>query len=306
MEKKNRTMKKLLTITFALIALQSFGQEWCNAGANWKYSYMSGFGTEGYVEINYGYDTLIDGENAQVLLKNLYAYDYIMNQPINYLMGKEYTYHDNGIVFLRYNDSWDTLYNFNANVGESWRMAKQPFSNACDSNSILNVIATGTKTINSEILRYKVVEFEYGGIFSNGTTDTIVEKIGFINNYMFPYEMCNSTLDLIEGGPFRCYSDDQFATYQPHFIGLCDYVGMNNLLDHPAFTIAPNPVQNTLKITSLNEQEIATISIYNLSNQLVFFSEFQNEINITDLPTGFYLLTADTGDFQHYFRFVKE
>lgn len=66
-------MRKIILASFILININSFGQTWCDTGASWKYSYNSGFGTEGYVQINYIGDTLINSQNVKKLNKTLIA-----------------------------------------------------------------------------------------------------------------------------------------------------------------------------------------------------------------------------------------
>lgn len=297
-------MKKIIALLFILSSFALFGQSWCDAGANWKYSYGSGFGTEGYVEISYVGDTLIDTQLSQKLSKNLYAYNFGSSQPVNWFTGTEYTYEDNGVVFIRYNNSWDTLYNYNATIGESWRMAKQPWGNACDSNSTLTVIATGTTSINTISLNYKVVEFNYGGILT-GITDTIIEKIGFTGSYMFPYDFCNGALDAQEGGPFRCYQDNSFATYKPHYYENCDYiVGIEENTQASEAKIVPNPATDQIEISGLSNVHF-NYSIADLHGKTWLSGHYENSIIISELPSGMYVLTLQNDFGVNHMKFLK-
>ena len=298
-------MKNSITFFFILFGLSALSQSWCDPGANWKYSFGSGFGTEGYVEISYVGDTLINTQLSQKLSKNLFAYDFPWSQPINAFLGTECTYEDNGVVFIRYNDIWDTLYNFNANVGESWRMAKQPLTNACDSNSTLTVIATGTTIINTISLNYKVVEFNYGGFMQSGMTDTIIEKIGFTGSYMFPYDFCNGALDGQEGGKFRCYFDNNFLTYKPHYSEVCDFIVNVNELDYSDnLKIIPNPSSTILSIEGI-ENESGLFELKNASGKLIRTGKLNQTIDVSDLPDGFYIISISTDQGQRSLRFVK-
>ena len=239
-------MKTLLLPILFLTSFAVNSQTWCDPGANWKYSFFN-FGSEGYTEIQYVGDTVINGQSAHILDKHLHAYNHWIGQSEVYDLGMEYTYENNGVVYLWYENNWDTLYNFNASVGESWRMAKQPHLNFCDSNSLLTVTAVGTKFINSISLNYLVLDFSvpFGFTFS----DTIVEKIGFIGSYMLPYDMCDGALDVNEGGVFRCYEDDNFTTYKPHYSGQCDFVvGIEENVLNTTLKIVPNPASNQIEI----------------------------------------------------------
>lgn len=291
-------MRNIILSTFILIYLNSFGQTWCNTGATWKYSYTNNFATEGYVQIKYIGDTLINSQNVKKLSKTLNAYNYINSQIVNHSIGNEYTYENNGVVYIKYNNSWDTLYNFNAQIGDSWRMAKQPLTNACNSNGRLSVLATGVKTINSISLKYLVVEFNYG----SSLRDTIIEKIGFIGGYMFPYDQCAATLDANEGGKFRCYSDDLFSTYKPNYSEACDFiVGIDENLLKTNLSLFPNPSNSFIEIKGDFDYEKTYYKITNFQGQELKSGILTKKINISNFPTGIYLLTINKSINQYRF-----
>lgn len=282
-----------------LISQLTFGQNWCGEGANWKYNYMSGFGTEGYTEISYVGDTTIEGQLSNKLSKHLVAYDLVSLQDVYSDYGYEYTYEENGIVYLWYNNHWDTLYNFQAEVGDSWRMAKQPLLTQ-DSNSVLTVVAKGIKNINSIDLNYLVVDF-------NGTwyTDTIVEKIGFIGSYMLPYDGYNGGLDVNEGGAFRCFEDDQFSTYKPHFSGECDFtVGITELDQEKPFSIFPNPVSTTLNIDDETFLK-GDFKIFDEIGSLKMTGKLSKCIDVSKLGIGLHIISIEVDNTIKSYRFVK-
>lgn len=296
-------MRKIILISFILLSIKSFGQIWCESGANWKYSYSSGFGTEGYVQIHYFGDTLIDNQNAKKLSKTLFAYNHINSQNINYNLGNEYTYENNGVTFIWYENNWDTLYNFNANIGDSWRMAKQPLTNACDSNSRLTVSAIGTKIINSISLKYLVVEFNYG----NNVKDTIFEKIGFNGGYLFPYDQCNGYLDMNEGGLFRCYSDDNFPTYKPNYSEACDFIlSLEKNIQNTELSFFPNPTKTFIEVEGEIEFDNVIYEITNIGGQKLDSGILTQKIYISSLTSGIYIMTIKNSTNTSQYRFVVE
>lgn len=298
-------MKTFLSTALFLVSFIATSQSWCDIGANWRYSYMNGFGTEGYTKIQYIGDTTISGQPAKILDKHIYAYDYVLSQSVDFDLGQEYTYENSGVVYRWYNNSWDTLYNFNATIGESWRMAKQPMTNACDSNGVLSVTATGTKIINSITLNYLVVEFNYGGSMSTGITDTIVQKIGFIGGYMLPYDGCDGALDVNEGGAFRCYEDNNFTSYKPHYAGICDFiVGLDKIDSESYFQIVPNPASTKIELIGLDNYNV--ISIQDLRGKSWAFIQDGSTININDLPNGIYVLSVRNEHRVQHERFIKQ
>ena len=268
----------------------SFAQNWAPAGAKWHYTYI-GFSI-GYVEIANVGDTVIAGQTCQKLQKTFNGLQFGVT-PMNFIFDTTYTYESNGVVYVLEQNQWKTLYNFNAVVGEHWSMAPMPEFGGCTENSQLKVLATGTKVINAQTLKYLVVDFCNPDLTSQGFQDTIIEKIGFTGSYMLPFDMCTMAFDGNEGGPFRCYSDNNFATYKPFYDNECDYlvgVDENQIIE---LAIFPNPSSGKFTIEA-PLQAGQYIELYNLNGQQVFKQVILNsgvnqtlEINLT---LGMYLL----------------
>ena len=293
-------MKHFFTGLILLTAFTVYSQNWCDQGANWKYSFFTAFYAEGYTQIEYVGDTLISGQSAKKLNKHHYVYNYFNSQSEDYDIGMEYTYENNGVVYLWHNNNWDTLYNFNATIGDSWRMAKQPILNACEENSYLTVTATGTKIINATSLKYLVVDFSFPLSFS----DTIVEKIGFIGSYVLPYDFCDGALDGNEGGTFRCYQDDNFMVYKPHYSGNCnDILALPEKPLNNTIRIVPNPAVSQIEIIG-DISPNSAITIRDINGKHWHPIVVQSTINISHLPSGIYMLSiAQQSNLTHH-RFV--
>jgi hypothetical protein len=283
-------MKSSLLVFALVFSSLSFAQNWAPAGAKWHYTYI-GF-SSGYVEIANVGDTIIAGQTCQKLQKTFNGLQFGVT-PTTYIFDTSYTYENNGVVYILEQNQWKTLYNFNAAVGEHWPMAPLPEFGGCTVNSQLKVLATGTKVINAQTLKYLVVDFCNPDLTSQGFQDTIIEKIGFTGSYMLPFDMCTMAFDGNEGGPFRCYSDDNFSTYKPFYANDCEFlVGLdeNQMIE---LTIYPNPSAGkfTIEAPLVSGQVIA---LYNLNGQQVFKQDILNsglsqtlEIN---LAPGMYVI----------------
>ncbi|MEN9973092.1 MAG: Secretion system C-terminal sorting domain [Bacteroidota bacterium] len=226
---------------------------------------------------------------------------------VSNLIGNEYTYEDHGVIFLRYQNQWDTLYHFNAQVGDHWRMVKQPFTSVCPENSRLKVLATGNKTINNETRKYLVVDFCNPDLSSLGIQDTIVENIGFIGSYFLPYDQFDGTVDGNEGGPFRCYSHDNFATYAPHFSEACDYiVGLEEENSSKAtFSIFPNPVRDEIQLLKEYKSTFTTYSIYSLDGKIQQAGSLSEVIQLDYLRDGNYILEISGTSKKQFAKLMK-
>jgi hypothetical protein len=282
---------KSTVLFFALFfSSLSFAQNWAPVGAKWHYTYI-GF-SSGYVQIAYVGDTIIGGQTCQKLQKTFNGLQFGVT-PTSYIFDTSYTYENNGIVYVLEQNQWKTLYNFNATIGEHWPMAPLPEFGGCTENSQLKVLATGTKVINAQTLKYLVVDFCNPDLTSQGFQDTIIEKIGFTGSYMLPFDMCTMAFDGNEGGPFRCYSDDNFSTYKPFYANDCEYlVGVEESQMHK-LVIYPNPSAGKFTIEAPLEAG-QVIAIFDLNGQLVYRqllmkSGFSQTLDI-ELNPGIYLV----------------
>ena len=295
-------MKTHFIVLFTLFSFSFKAQNWSPSGANWKYSYNGFF--PGYVDVMYSGDTLIDGQSAKTLTKTYNGMDWSM-AVISSAIGKEFTYENNGVIYLRYQNQWDTLYHFNAQVGDHWRMAKQPIVSVCPENSRLNVMAIGNKIINNETRKYVVVDFCNPDLSSLGWgQDTIVENIGFIGSYFLPYDQFEGAVDGSEGGPFRCYSHDNFATYAPHFSDACDFiVGLDELSS--TFNIYPNPVQDEIHLSTEFSNAFTDYTIYSLDGKMQQAGPISETIPLNHLRSGNYILEISNSTQKQFARVLK-
>ena len=290
-----------LLLLFLLCSGLSFAQNWAPNGAQWHYSYYGFF--PGYVDITYTADTIIDGQASKELTKTYHGLGW--DQSITSVtFGYEYTYEANGVVYLRYQNQWDTLYNFNAQVGQSWRMAKQPFTNVATQNSRIKILATGNLIINNETRKYLVADkCDSNNISMGWFNDTLIENIGFLHDYLLPYDQFDGAVDGNEGGPFRCYSDNNFAIYKPNYLEVCDYImGTTELEGSASFQVYPNPVSNQINIPESLIQEYNHYCILSSEGKLIQKGQTTEQIVVANLPAGNYTLLIEN---QTQKRFAK-
>lgn len=173
-------------------------------------------------------------------------------------------------------------------------MAPMPEFGGCTANSQLKVLATGTKVINAQTLKYLVVDFCNPDLTSQGFQDTIIEKIGFTGSYMLPFDMCTMAFDGNEGGPFRCYSDDNFSTYKPFYANDCEFlVGLEENQMHE-LAIYPNPSAGQLYIES--ELPLENIQLTDAIGRTIQSFDLQagvNQMRFSSFHPGTYFIRKD-------------
>jgi len=71
-------------------------------------------------------------------------------------------------------------------------------------------------------------------------------------------------------------------------------VGINEIANEKAITVYPNPSSDKITV-SFSSNEKGELQILNLSGQLIFYKEINSmreEIDVSKLPAGVYLITA--------------
>ena len=310
-------MKKLLLFVFLLIfGFQSKAQIWCAPGATWHYRVYSSFIPyyDGHIKLQVTNTVSINSITCQNMVGIYYGQTMSPTFPtttINNYVNVQ-TYENNGVVYI-YNTvslNFDTITNFNANIGDKWLGIKYP-NTTCFSptyvRATLTVIDTGHVTINSVFLKKIKVSVQSPSSLTG--TITMVEKISALNGFLFNYSHC-----IIDGpiyGNFVCYSDSNFPLYNPTS-AICNYVpsgvGINeNSISNSILKPYPNPTNGIFHI-ELNEP--INLKVYSATGALVFertFNEKGNfQLDMSDLSNGIYHLRTETSSGSSYSKLIKK
>jgi hypothetical protein len=78
----------------------------------------------------------------------------------------------------------------------------------------------------------------------------------------------------------------------------------NDKFNKNLFSVYPNPVKDVLHLNS--DRQIEEISIYNIQGQLVLNTKNSNQIDISSLSTGQYLVKASSEGMQYTEKLVKQ
>ncbi len=295
-------MKRIFVFSVLLFLLAKLpAQTWAPTGVTWHYSF-SQLMSYGYLEIDCIYDTIILGKECKTFQKTQFGYTFPgVYDTVN--LGKEYTYLDSNsnIVYRYFDNKFDTLYNFNAQIGDVWKVHGLHVST--DSGTVL-VDSIGYRVINSDTLKSIFVSTIDGSCIGWYSAE-IVERIGCINDYMFPnYVSCIA--DLGEGGPLRCYSDEYFPIFITGESSYCDFItSIDSFVSTEDYIeIYPNPTSSNIIIRRKNMSLTdVKIVLFSSSNQKVFEYELNLtkdfQIDMGDLKSGLYFLqvTNDKGVF---------
>lgn len=207
---------------FLLLTTLASAQNWGADGARWWYDYNN-FGYIGYREIFVVGDTVVGDKAVKVFHRKAGNYWQVMGTYRESEGFFNYMYEKEGIVYLWQSNEFDTLYNFNASVGDTWSI-----TGTFDLPILAKVLEKGNRIINGQTLKWSKVEYRVKARPAYDRfvlTDTIVETIGNLHSYMMPWDYFAGQSDANDGGFLRCYWNEKMGFYHsPFYKFSCDAV----------------------------------------------------------------------------------
>ncbi len=273
---------------------------WCPAGADWHYRYIS-LGEEGYIHYHYTNDTIFANRTCHKIESTVYSdlhdppgfHHYDTGQATNI-----YTYNADDTVYFYYgmSEKWLPTYFFNAQTGDTLVVPNYAMHTNSDSTVNILVDSTGIMQIDTYYLRwydYHVVDTFNWCNFPGRA----VEKLGMMNNDLIPFWHC-ITDDYYYN---FCSYQDSITTLYPSNV-VCQFI-INNIPQlnnqESILSIQPNPASNSV-IVSVNERIIGCIAtITDVTGRKVTREQLltqESALNVSNLLNGIYLLSVTDED----------
>ncbi len=294
-------MKKVtsLLLISLLLTLNSRAQttttkEFSPQGASWHYNYDYYWGESGYYQVNYVKDTLVEGKMCKKLSRQLYAYNQVNGNQYTENRGFDFLYQEGEKVYFYYSNSFNLVYDFSLQVGDTLTLKDRWFG--CDDKAF-SIDSIGTTIIHGDTLKFQVVNEVVNEGFGSYWPDStiLVEKIGCLSWYHFPAPECITDSDF-QPKELRCYTDDASPTYAVVDTTLyaCDYVASTSVIKQTFKPqISPNPAVNQLQIELPSHFPSINIQIYNTHGQLIKNLEHVTknlvQLDCSDWQSGIYL-----------------
>ena len=224
-----------------------------------------------------------------------------------------YTYSDSGIVWMFDSqlNAFDTLYNFSASPGDSWQLIHLPEPAFMDPHFFLTILDTGHINMDGSSLRWLSVQYDFGELWSDQIfIDTLIERIGSIDGYMLPYSLPNGATDGGEGGPLRCYSDNEIS-YQSPSVQTCDLpLGGTERATQLSLNIYPNPGTDRLTIRLPVGEKLQRVMVRDALGRICLHeaTPVENEVvlDTEHLPRGCYSIEVRSRHGQFVRQWIKE
>ena len=250
-------------------------------GTEWYYEIINVNGSVTYQYLECVADTTIGSTRPKVIIKSNTLYDKDLHTKITH----EYVYSEDGIVYWwdKQSQSYTTLYDFNANVGDQWTINVGTHSITMHVDEVNNV------EYNGETYRVLTVR-DADDIFSGD----IICGIGHTTSF-FPEKMLNNRDFDVDG--MRCYWHFGEELLQFGEVD-CDeiYNNYNDVAEHDAtgFEVYPNPANNIITIVGSDRECLPMeFTITNMTGQIIMtgvVSSDNHQVNVKELPTGIYLI----------------
>ena len=300
-------MKKLILVVFLLpvmvVAQQPFGYN-----ATWHFTY-SAFGYNGYKQVSYNRDSVINGQTWQVFTVTGLSELRTGPGPNDIIQDTNVVFPDvmlstrnDSVFYMDAQNAVHPLYDFNAGVGDKWRFAYPTTTLGCYAMPEATVTSIGYDTING--LGYKYWEI------TNPMDTFIIQNQKFYmcaSGYCLPTKIyqhigtnwhselftpspniCNGNSITLAYHQLRCFSN---GSINVNFTQkACDYWSLISVDEYALAQtkIYPNPTEKAITIQS--EKPIELVEIYSLQGQKLGETTFTERIELPE-AAGVYLLS---------------
>ncbi len=258
-------------------------EEYPLIGDEWYYEITNENGSVTYQYLECATDTTINTSRPKVIVKNNTLYD----KGLNIVKTHEYVYSDNDVVFWwdKQSQSYTTLYNFNANVGDEWTIS------VGNQSITMHVDAVNYTEYNGNLYRIMTVSDE-NDIFGGD----IICGIGHTKSF-FPERLLSKNKSYRVDG-MRCYWVNGEPIIQFGDVD-CDEIYEKHHKTTPQnngeeeCSVYPNPAGDNI---ILNVNQPSDFTITDITGKIVMqgaITSNNQQINISELSCGMYFIKTD-------------
>ncbi len=299
-------MRKILLISLLLFSSTAFAQTWGTYGTTWSTGILESFfsANQGYIQTIIIGDTTLLTQQCKILQSNHYNSS---GQLV--LVDTAFLYKSNNKIFCYLTNTFYTLYDFNASVGDTWQTIApypSPFSssgNPPDSMVTIVVDSTSNTSINGQIKKVLYVHSAYNDWFF---LNPIIEDIGSAGGlYPYIYGWMDNDIPYL-----RCYTDSSIF-YQRNINFPCDTL-INDIPENEiiGMIVYPNPAHDQLKISFLNKHFQFQITILDSQGRECLRRKVQSgkqdiELDVQSLAAGFYSCILFNEHFKRIVKIIK-
>lgn len=305
-------MKKNLTIFLigiSFVRLNAQQITFCPAGAEWHYLFTENYPFMGSVNETIKYTgNVIEGNDTLKLLTHKKFFTRMNTSPTYTTLIKQ----RGDTVYMKNvktNNQWQILYNFAAQVNQSWTNSIYLFPNVPITYTT-QVTSIGSKQIGNKTVKELSVNYSnsYGSSYNH--SGTISEYFGS-NVFLFNY----ISQDALDGDyflSFLCYSDSTIGTTQftDKPCNFANQTGVNELSDSViGISVFPNPTTSKIYLNYKSKLVNIQLSLYNSTGQIIYSANTvleNHEIDLSLFDNGIYFLKLQNNSEQKVIKLIKD
>jgi hypothetical protein len=298
---------KIYLLFFSCVLINTISKaqdEFAPVGARWIYTWHA-FGFEPVVARPYVV-SVVGKENYQ---GHLCSKIELEEADDSWLQSPWYFYEENDSVFFwsTWSNQFQLLYDFTAEVGDTFRIAglQADTTSECVDYLTLVVDSISFLVINDDTLKVWHISQLSPYCFDWG--HTIIERIGS-EDFLIP----SYGLFEFQVSGVRCYTDSisdyQFVPYPCDTLFLWNVGTKDEDYYFKNISFAPNPVSNSLHLSSTEECYDCLTNIYNIQGQLMLrhSQDIPGDYDISSLSPGIYVCEViKKGDRIAVMKFIK-
>lgn len=292
-----KSIKKTIFLFIFLNGFLGFSQMWFPAGAVWKYMYYNFDSRVGYTQVEVVGEQTIDGQ----LCKKLHVMRYLQNLTALPVVtwtedyGDYYVYDQNNgnQVYVYRNNQFYKIYDFDANVNDSWIIPNCNVDIHCNTSNEATVAVTdkGVEVINGESLKWIQLATTAGPY---QITNKIYQKIGSVGSFLLPDYIPDSVecglmpADALISSFYYCYNEP--STSFSHGTN-CPTIELGTQSFNTTNVSITN--QNNVLTIKTTETKGLTIEVYDINGKKLIdqkISENSFEYNTSGFAKGVYVV----------------
>lgn len=287
-------MKTTLPIFLLLImcVYHLMAQDFAPIGAKWHFNETSvGSNSVDFTTYESIGDTVIDNLPCRVIYKEKYSC--CIDGGSHFIHQRN----DSILLFNPITEAFELIFNFGADVGDSWTLRTHPGgelladSAKCvvDSISYFHYSATDSlKILHVSLKSYQYLWYPYGDTITLNTQ--IIEKIGFSSSLLL--RDCLGFCDANFDGVIRCYEDSDVGLITFSSVA-CEYTTVKNTLPRDEIVVYPNPTKDKIYIGN-HTLSSDCAKLFSSEGTQIFVSIQNNVLDVKSLDAGIYYLSVQT------------
>lgn len=257
----------------------------------------------GIMKMTFEKDTISDGRELRKFDREFTLIPRGIGDTIREKRSSFFFHSKNGVI--EFSDDlihFDTLFNFNASIGQKWNIYYNYFRNISDSMEV-EILDTFRIDFAGRKLIAQSVKYSRNGQLD--FYDTVIENLGNKWHYFLPWDIGERGADGGHGGPIKCFQNNELGTISfensPDWSWIdfdCDEISDKSFPVFEKAKIYPNPFRDFLTVESSSGGSFFLKKYLGKTLSKIWISYGKNEVDLQSLQPGVYFLSIENETFK--------